>query len=252
MITGSDTRRSVPYGVGSSPRPPSGAVDTSLTSRSGPGRRRSRSRPPRAAGEAVEERVHLRHPVAAEGQREADPAHVLGRAAARRRAPARRGGRRTPPPCGAPRPAATAATPPMTSTTRIAKNHIMGAHRRDRAWSISSTASSTSSVSTSMSRSAWLILPSASAMSRSQSSRPGPVLTADQHDRERGDLLGLDQRQRLEQLVEGAEAAGEHHEALGVLHEHRLAGEEVAEVDPDVDPLVQARTRRAARCRARR
>ena len=37
-----------------------------------------------------------------------------------------------------------------------------------------------------------------------------------------------------------AEAAGQHDEALRVLHEHRLAGEEVAEVDADVDPLVHA------------
>ena len=51
--------------------------------------------------------------------------------------------------------------------------------------------------------------------------------------------MGLHQGQRLEQLVEGAEAAGQHDEALGVLHEHRLAGEEVAEVDADVDPLVE-------------
>ena len=70
--------------------------------------------------------------------------------------------------------------------------------------------------------------------------QPGPVRRADQHDRERRDLLGLHQGQRLEQLVEGAEAAGQHDEALGVLHEHRLAGEEVAEVEPAVDVLVQA------------
>ena len=67
-----------------------------------------------------------------------------------------------------------------------------------------------------------------------------PVRRADQHHRERRDLAGLRQGQRLEHLVEGAEAAGEHDEALGVLHEHRLAGEEVAEVDAEVDPLVEA------------
>ena len=37
-----------------------------------------------------------------------------------------------------------------------------------------------------------------------------------------------------------AEAAGEDDERLGVLHEHRLAREEVAEVDADVDPVVHA------------
>lgn len=63
---------------------------------------------------------------------------------------------------------------------------------------------------------------------------------ADQHDREPGDLLGLDEGDRLEQLVEGAEAARQHDEGLGVLHEHRLADEEVTELDADVDVVVQA------------
>ena len=49
---------------------------------------------------------------------------------------------------GAPRPAATTATPPMASTIRIAKNHIIGVGRPfSRAATISATASSTSSVS---------------------------------------------------------------------------------------------------------
>ena len=69
--------------------------------------------------------------------------------------------------------------------------------------------------------------------------QPAPVGGADQHDREAGDLLGLHQGHRLEQLVEGAEPAGQHDEALGVLDEHRLAGEEVAEVDAEVDELVE-------------
>ena len=67
-----------------------------------------------------------------------------------------------------------------------------------------------------------------------------PVRRAHEHDGERRDLAGLHQGERLEQLVEGAEAAGEDDERLGVLHEHRLAREEVAEVDADVDPLVHA------------
>ena len=54
------------------------------------------------------------------------------------------------------------------------------------------------------------------------------------------DLPGLHQRQRLEQLIEGAEAAGEDDEGLGVLHEHRLAHEEVAEVLGQVDVGVEA------------
>ncbi len=48
------------------------------------------------------------------------------------------------------------------------------------------------------------------------------------------DLLGDDQVQRLEQLVERAEAAREHDEPDRVAHEHHLAGEEVLEGDRDV------------------
>ena len=69
---------------------------------------------------------------------------------------------------------------------------------------------------------------------------PAPVVAAEQDDGELGDLLGLHQRERLEQLVQRAEAAREAHERLRVLHEHRLAGEEVAEVDAEVDPVVEA------------
>src|SRR5699024_11405437 len=67
-----------------------------------------------------------------------------------------------------------------------------------------------------------------------------PVVAAHQHHGEHVDLVGLHQAQRLEQLVEGAEAARHHHEAAGVLHEHGLAGEEVAEVDTEVDIVVHA------------
>ena len=61
-----------------------------------------------------------------------------------------------------------------------------------------------------------------------------PVLLPDQHDRHRRDLLGLDQRQRLEHLVHRPEAAGEVDERGRVLHEVELAHEEVAEVQRDV------------------
>ena len=54
------------------------------------------------------------------------------------------------------------------------------------------------------------------------------------------DLARLDQRQRLEQLVERPEAARQDHERVGVLHEHDLAGEEVAELDAEVDVRVEA------------
>src|SRR4029077_20987521 len=47
------------------------------------------------------------------------------------------------------------------------------------------------------------------------------------------------QGQRLEELVERAEAAGEDAEGLRVLHEHRLAHEEVAELYYERDVLVE-------------
>ena len=81
--------------------------------------------------------------------------------------------------------------------------------------------------------------------------QPGPVRPADQDDRELPHLAGLDQRQRLEQLVERAETAGQDDEAVGVLHEHDLAGEEVAELDAEVDVGVRSPARAAARCCSR-
>src|SRR5918992_550872 len=69
---------------------------------------------------------------------------------------------------------------------------------------------------------------------------PVPIVLAIQDDWEVVDLAGLDQGQRLVQLVERAEAAGEDHEALGVLHKHDFAHEEVAELQAEVDELVQA------------
>ena len=44
-------------------------------------------------------------------------------------------------------------------------------------------------------------------------------------------LPGLDERQQLERLVEGAEASGEQDEPVGLLEERELAREEVPEVD---------------------
>src|SRR5687767_12162852 len=52
---------------------------------------------------------------------------------------------------------------------------------------------------------------------------PSPVVRADQDHRELGDLAGLDERERLPELVHRAEAAGEDHEAAGVADEHDLA-----------------------------
>jgi hypothetical protein len=58
---------------------------------------------------------------------------------------------------------------------------------------------------------------------------------AEQDDGEIADLAGLDEGERLEQLIHGAKAAREDDEGLGVLDEHGLAHEEVAEVDGDGD-----------------
>ena len=53
------------------------------------------------------------------------------------------------------------------------------------------------------------------------------------------DLAGLGEREGLEKLVEGTEAAREDHEPAGVLDEHHLADEEVAELDSQVDVVVE-------------
>src|SRR6185437_8759740 len=66
-----------------------------------------------------------------------------------------------------------------------------------------------------------------------------PVAAAHQHDRELGYLARLDQGQRLEQLVQRAEPAGQHDERLRVLDEHGLADEEVAELQADLDVVVE-------------
>ncbi len=112
-------------------------------------------------------------------------------------------------------------------------------------------ASSTSSVRWMRSRSAAPILPPGTALVRNQSISPLQYVDAVEDDREPGHLAGLHEGERLERLIQRAEAAGHDHERLRVLDEHRLAGEEVPEVDADVDPVVEPSARRAARCRAR-
>jgi hypothetical protein len=66
-----------------------------------------------------------------------------------------------------------------------------------------------------------------------------PVGRPDQDHREVPHLAGLDEGQRLEQLVEGPEPARQDHEPVGVLYEHGLAREEVAELDAEVDVRVE-------------
>jgi hypothetical protein len=58
-------------------------------------------------------------------------------------------------------------------------------------------------------------------------------------DRHLARLAGLHQRERLEELVQGAEAARQHDVGGGELREHHLAREEVLEAQADV--LVAAR-----------
>src|SRR6266581_4544995 len=64
---------------------------------------------------------------------------------------------------------------------------------------------------------------------------PLPVLQAEQDDREVFHLARLDQRERFEQLVHRAVTTRKHDEGGRILHEHRLADEEVAEVDGALD-----------------
>src|SRR5207245_9180455 len=52
-------------------------------------------------------------------------------------------------------------------------------------------------------------------------------------------LARLDERERLEQLVERSQSTREDAEGLRVFHEHRLAHEEVAELHPQVDVVVE-------------
>ena len=66
-----------------------------------------------------------------------------------------------------------------------------------------------------------------------------PKVAPEDDDGEVAHLAGLDERERLEQFVGGAEAAREHDEPGGVLRQHVLAGEEVAEVDANVEVGVR-------------
>ena len=65
-----------------------------------------------------------------------------------------------------------------------------------------------------------------------------PVVGVVEHDREVENLVGLDERQRFEQLVERPEAAREDDEPLGGLHEADLARVEVVEGQADVEVRV--------------
>src|SRR5271157_317803 len=68
-------------------------------------------------------------------------------------------------------------------------------------------------------------------------SRPEPG--ADEHQGEGPDLAALDQGRGLEELVEGPKPAGQADEGAGVLDQHDLADEEVAELDHVVEVRVR-------------
>ena len=65
-----------------------------------------------------------------------------------------------------------------------------------------------------------------------------PVGSLHEHHRELGDLAGLDERERLEQLIQRAEAAGVHDERRRIAHEHQTSCEEVVELQGAVEVIV--------------
>src|ERR1700682_2232310 len=68
-----------------------------------------------------------------------------------------------------------------------------------------------------------------------------PEFAANQNDRYLAALAGLDQRQALGQLIDGAEASRQHYVRRREAHEHHLAREEIAKVDPDILEAVAGR-----------
>src|SRR5512142_767140 len=70
--------------------------------------------------------------------------------------------------------------------------------------------------------------------------KTGPVVPAEEDHRELVDLSRLDERERLERLIERPEAARKDDERGRVLHEHELANEEVAELDDRVDVRIRS------------
>ena len=60
-----------------------------------------------------------------------------------------------------------------------------------------------------------------------------PELLAEQHDRDRLDLAGLDQRQQLELFVERAEPAREHRHRARAQQEVHLAQREIVELEAE-------------------
>jgi hypothetical protein len=71
--------------------------------------------------------------------------------------------------------------------------------------------------------------------------RPIPEGPAHQHHRQRRNLVGLQQHQCLEQLVEGAKPAGKGHERAGAMQEMQLAHREVVEPEAQAGGEVGVR-----------
>ena len=61
-----------------------------------------------------------------------------------------------------------------------------------------------------------------------------PEVAAEQQDRQRPHLAGLDQGQQLEHLVERAEAAGEHRDRARAQQEVHLPQREIVELEAEV------------------
>lgn len=70
--------------------------------------------------------------------------------------------------------------------------------------------------------------------------KPLPIFRAEQHDGYLLDFMRLNERENLEHLVERAEPSWEHGDTRTVLHEHRLADEEIAEADSEIDVPVDS------------
>ena len=104
-------------------------------------------------------------------------------------------------------------------------------HRFSRAWITSRVASAGSSVTLNNRRSLASIFPCAATVLAEPLAQPLPILLAEQNHRKILDLSGLNERERLEQLVESPIPAGEHDESRGILDEHGLANEEELEVE---------------------
>ena len=121
-------------------------------------------------------------------------------------------------PCAAP------AGRPPTGTTGSC-----GRTRGARRWP-----SVTSSVMVKKARSSWVDQAPRLDLLGQEAAPAVPVGPAGDVEQDHGRRLGLarlEQGQQLEALVEGAEPAGQHDEAVRLLQEHELAGEEVAHLD---------------------